>query len=473
MNNAESLKFFTGELVLLIGAFAVLFSDFWFKNKKWIGWSALLVVVLSAFFMRRTEGSADLFYGFFRLDSLSGLFRYAALGVTGLSILMSLPFRSLKKDYLGEYYALLLFIGFGLILMAGARNLLMIFLSIEFVSIVSYLLTGFLKDDPKSKEASLKYLLFGSACSALMLYGMSFLYGLTNSLDLAVIRESIVSSPSPALVNAAFLLVLAGLGFKISMAPFHMWAPDVYEGAPTPVTAFLTVGPKALGFAVMIRVLTEAFPAFVPYWAQILLVLSIITMTAGNVTAVAQTNLKRLLAYSSIAQAGYILMGLAVFTSTGLEAVLFYIAAYIFTNAGAFIVVLAAGETHKSYELEALAGLSKRSPVLAASLTLFLLSLAGIPPLAGFVAKFYVFAGAVEKGYFMLAITAAVNSVIAAFYYFKMVRMMYLVPGENTSPAECSFPLKLALGITLIGTIGAGLFPAPVIALVREAIGLS
>jgi proton-translocating NADH-quinone oxidoreductase chain N len=349
----------------------------------------------------------------------------------------------------------------------------MIFLAIESVSLVSYLLTGFLKSDKKSKEASLKYLLFGSVASGLMLYGMSILYGLSGSIELDLIRGRIANPAYSGFVFVAMMLVLGGIGFKISMAPFHLWAPDVYEGAPTPFTAFLTVGPKAAGFALLIRVLSTSFPDFFASWTQVILLLSVITMTLGNVIAIAQDNIKRLLAYSSIAQAGYILMGIAVFTDTGLQAVLLYLAAYAFTNLGAFAVVLAVTQDSGSDQLSSFAGLGKRSPMLAASMTIFLLSLAGIPPLAGFMGKFMVFAGTIQKGYIVLAVAAAINSAIAAFYYFKVVRQMYLVPAENEKPLAQPLSLSFALYLMLAGTIALGLVPMPLLSVLHSIIPLS
>jgi proton-translocating NADH-quinone oxidoreductase chain N len=360
---------------------------------------------------------------------------------------------------------------FGLILMGSSNNLLMIFLSIEFVSILSYLLTGFLKNNPRSKEAALKYLLFGSVSSGIMLYGMSILFGLTGAIDLHGIEAKLLLTPPPAaLVLTALFLILVGLGFKISMAPFHMWAPDVYEGAPTPVTAFLTVGPKALGFAILIRLLHTSFLHLYEDWSPVLATLSMLTMTIGNVVAISQTNIKRLLGYSSIAQAGYILMGLAVSNEFGIIGVLIYLIAYAFTNLGAFLCVIAASNHFGTDEIEAYAGLGERSPFLAFALTLFLLSLAGIPPLVGFVGKLFVFASAIQGRFFTLAVVAALNSAVAAFYYFKIVRQMYLVPALSKEALAPPLVLLLALVITLAGILALGIFPPPLITFVEQAL---
>lgn len=461
MNTLESLTYFKAEMILMLGAVAVLFSDFVFKNKKMIAWLSLAVLALTACFISKPENALQLFHGFFLRDSLTYIYSCIVLLVLTATILISAAYSRFAPVYFAEYNSLLLFTGSALIFMAAANSLLMIFLAVEFVSLVSYVLTGFVKTDPKAKEASLKYLLFGSVCSAVMLFGMSLIYGYSGSLNLDTIRLQLTEPHMSPVVITGILMMFAGLGFKISMAPFHMWAPDVYEGAPTPVTAFLTVGPKALGFAVMIRLLSGAFSNYFETWSPVLTALSILTMTLGNVIAMGQTNIKRLIAYSSIAQAGYILMGLAVFTKTGLDAVVIYLAAYAFTNLGVFTVIAAVAEQSGDHDLGSYAGLAHRSPLLAASMTVFLLSLAGIPPLAGFIGKFFVFAAAIESGYLMLAIAAAVNSVVAAFYYFRIVKAMYLMnPAVEKEPVVFAVPLKITLGLMLAGTVILGLFPS-------------
>lgn len=460
MNAIESLKYFVPELILLGGAFVALTLDFFLRQKKLVGEFALLVIVLALCLVKAPTQPLPLFFGMFELDAFAHFFRYLALGAVGITILISLGYSPLQKRYTGEFYSLFLFMAFALITVAAANNLLMIFLSIEFVSLLSYLLVGFLKEDPKSKEAAIKYLLFGSVCSGIMLYGMSLLYGATGSLELPVIGNALLGAPFKPLATAAILFFFTGLGFKISMAPVHMWAPDVYEGAPTPVTAFLTVAPKALGFAVLTRVLDMIFWNFQSVWTPVLVILSILTMTIGNITAVSQSNIKRFLAYSSIAQAGYILMGLAAFSHLGRDAVLIYLFAYLMTNLGAFTVVLfVAGET-QSDSLDAYAGLSKRSPMAAAMLTIFLLSLAGLPPLAGFIGKYYVFAAAIQGKFIMLTIFAAINSVIAAYYYFRIIRLMYLTLATGPAFAAPSKALTVALWTLFLSVLALGIFPS-------------
>lgn len=459
MNALDSLPHFLPEICLISGAFLLLVLDFFISNKKILGWTALFVLMAAASLCEFPKESIKLFFGYFQLDSLTYYFRFVAMAVVAISILLSLTYRPLKHHE-GEYYSLFLFLTVGLTLMASSVNLLMIFLGIEFVSILSYLMVGFLKNDARSKEASMKYLLFGSFSSGMMLFGMSLLFGASGSLELPVIQQRLLFEPYFPLIFVASLLFLAGIAFKISMAPFHFWAPDVYEGAPTPFTAFLTVGPKALGFAVLIRSFLMIFPWFGMKWGYLIALLSMITMTIGNVTAISQHNIKRLLGYSSIAQAGYILMGIASVSETGLISVLIYVLVYSVTNLGAFTVVIAVSNHLENDEIESYRGLSERSPFLAAALTIFLLSLAGIPPLAGFIGKFFVFSSAMEAGLFDLALVAALNSAVAGYYYFKIIKAMYLMPASDRSPIPNAAPLLIGLGITLIGTIVIGVYPA-------------
>ena len=460
MGPVESLKYFIPELVLLGGAFFVFLTDFFVKNKKVVKNLALLTLTLALCFCKEPSQPLDLFYGFFHLDAFANVFRFFALIAVAVTLLLTYSYSHLRIRYEGELYGLFLFIAFGLILIGAANNLLMIFLAVEFVSLISYLLVGFLKENIKAKESAIKYLLFGSVCSGIMLYGMSLLYGVSGSLDLSVIGAALNPASLKPLALVATLCFFAGLGFKVSMAPFHMWAPDVYEGAPTPITAFLTVAPKALGFAVLMRVLSTVFGAFYAEWTLVLTALSILTMTIGNLGAISQTNMKRFLAYSSIAQAGYILMGLAVFSQLGKEAVLIYLLAYIFTNLGAFAVAVFVEERTGSEDLASYAGLSKRSPAAAALLTIFLLSLTGIPPLAGFIGKYYVFAAAIEARFITLAVAAAINSAVAAYYYFRVIRLMYLTPATEPSLARPSFSSQAAIWLMFTGVMAVGVFPA-------------
>lgn len=471
MDAIQSLKYFLPESFLLAGAFLVLLMDLITQNKKIVGLLSLLILGL---FLCLAKAHAQtqtlsLFFGTFTLDGLTQFVRYLAGTITFITLLISLNYRKLPKAYQGEYYTLFLFMTFALILTSAASNLLMIFLSMEFVSILSYLMVGLLKKDARSKEAAIKYLLFGSAASAIMLYGISLLFGLSGSLDFRMVQQSVATMPQFfSITLIALIFFLVGLGFKISMAPFHMWAPDVYEAAPTPVTAFLTVAPKAVGMIALIRVLGIALEPLNPHWQQILVALSILTMTIGNLSAIAQTNIKRLIAYSSIAQAGYILMGLAVFGSLGIQSVLIYLATYALTNLGVFTAIVIVSNQTGSDEISSYAGLAKRSPFVAASLTVFLVSLAGIPPVAGFIGKWFVFASTVQNGFYVLAIAAALNSAVAAYYYFKIVKAMYLTPSDMETPVFAAPALRIALVTTLCGVILFGIIPHSLIGWIQQ-----
>lgn len=459
--------------VALIGtALLILILDLFGLNQKVNALMALIGIAFSLWLLPYPQKAMILFSNLFYYDVFSYFLQIGLTIATSLTIATVIQSKLIPEKQKGEFYFLITFLLFLLVLMGSATNMLMIFLAIESVSLSSYILTGFQKFNKCSSEASLKYLLFGSVSSACMLFGMSILFGLTGTLELtqmsAILKAGDLSIIAAAKVALVFMLV--GFGFKISAAPFHAWAPDVYEGAPTPVAAFLTVAPKSIGFLLICRVLFSAFHNFQTNWSAILVVLSILTMTIGNVIAVSQANAKRLLAYSSVAQAGYILMGLATGSGTGVEAVFIYLIAYIFTNMGAFLTLAAVEESEGSSRIEAFNGLSKRNPFLAACMTIFMLSLAGIPPLAGFIGKWFVFASAIQSKFILLAVLAAVNSAVAGFYYFKIVRAMYLTNSDKHSPVLTSNLAMVCVVITLFGTIAIGLFPSCVISFVQVAL---
>ncbi len=467
-----SLRHFLPETFLLAAAFLVLMLDWLTHQKKMGGILALFALVgyfLLAKFRLPTE-TLSLFHGFFIVDKITRFSGYLIALVTSVTFLLSFSYRELPKQYEGEYYSLFLFMAFALALMAASTNLLALFLSIEFVSLLSYLMTGLLKKDAKSKEAAIKYFLFGSTASVVMLYGMSLLYGLTGSLDLMIMAGKVSDPNFRSIVMVSLIFIVTGLGFKISMAPFHLWAPDTYEAAPTPVTAFLTVAPKALGFIALVRVLGSAFESMAGDWQSIITGLSILTMTVGNIAALSQTNIKRLIAYSSIAQAGYILMGLAVFGNFGTASIWIYLAAYAFTNLGLFTIVIAVSNQTGSDDLAAYQGLARRSPGLAAALALFLISLAGIPPLAGFIAKFFVFAAVIREHYTVLAIAAALNSAVAAYYYFRIVKTVYLSEPSDPRPIALPWSLGIGLILCLAGVLVLGLVPQSLITFAQSCI---
>jgi NADH-quinone oxidoreductase subunit N len=423
-------------------------------------------------------------------DPLAIFFKLFTALTLALVLLTSLDYlRTHTKDR-GEFYTLLLLAGLAIALASASTNLVMIYLSIEFLSITSYILTGYLREDKRSTESAIKYFLYGAVTSAIMLYGLSLLYGATGSTDLAVIGATLAKGDITLrwLIFPATVLVLAGLGFKIALVPFHQWSPDAYEGAPTPVTAFLSVGPKAAGFAVLLRLLLVALPDFQNDWAAILIGLSIVTMTVGNLVALWQTNIKRMLAYSSIAQAGYMLIGVAALPTlsqlpqvqsgfTGINGLLLFLFAYLFTNLGAFAAVIAFENATGSVTIDDYAGLMRRAPWLAIALFIFLLSLIGIPPTAGFIGKFFVFAAAIQRNeprFYILAVIGIANSVISVFYYYGVMRQMFLAPppeGEG-KPLQVSPALTFTIAFTTVMTFAIALYPQPFIDLATQSVQL-
>ena len=400
-------------------------------------------------------------------DNLTNFFRVVAC-ITGIVILFASFDYMRGKKYVGEFYGLFLLAIVSMMLLAGSTNLLMIFLSIEFLSIVSYILTGYLRENKKSNEAAVKYFLFGSITSAIMLYGMSLFYGATASLNLGEIGAVITGDTNyEVLALFAMALILAGVGFKIALVPFHMWAPDAYEGAPTPVTTFLSVGPKVAGFAVLLRLTLQVIIVYRADWVALYSIVAVLTMTLGNVIALAQSNVKRLLAYSSIAQAGYMLIGLASITQSnspfdGVNAVLIYIGAYLFTNLGAFLVVIAIENKTGAVDISQYGGMIKRAPGLAVLMVFFMLSLAGIPPTAGFIGKFFVFGSAINAGLGWLAAIGVINSIISVFYYFRVLRPMFFEPSPADAPKiTYSRWLQTGLVFSAVMTLLIMLFPTP------------
>jgi NADH-quinone oxidoreductase subunit N len=409
-------------------------------------------------------------------DNFTNFFRVIAT-LAGLIILVgSFEYLRRKTQFRGEFYALFMFAVLAMILMAGSTNLLMIYLSTEFLSYMSYILTGFLRENRLSNEAAIKYFLFGAVTSATMLYGMSLFYGATGSLNLvevALVLHQNSATQTLALFGTA--LMVTGFGFKMALVPFHQWSPDAYEGAPTPVTAFLSVGPKAAGFAILLRVLITGVLVYQDGWVTMLAVISVITMTLGNVVALTESNIKRMLAYSSIAQAGYMLIGLVGLSLdpsnpfAGLNGLLIYIFAYLFTNLGAFLVVIGIENQTGAVDISQYGGMIRRAPFLAAMLVLFFLSLAGIPPTAGFIGKFFVFGSALRAGQGALAVVGVINSVISVFYYFRVIRPMFFEPAVDATPIRNDVWLRAGVAIAGIMTLLIAIYPTPLFDLARSS----
>ena len=472
----QTIGLLSPELLLLLAGLVILGLDAisprkeekpWLPRVALIGLAAALVATIMLW------GYNTRVLSVLSCDPFALMVKMVALVAMGIVILASDAYIRARSRYPGEFYALLIFATLAICLLGGATNLIMVYVAFEFLSITSYILTGFLRDDKRSTEAAIKYFLYGAGVSAVMLYGISWFYGLTGTTDLVGIAEALSGTLRPV-VLPALVFVAAGFAFKIGAVPFHQWAPDAYEGAPTPVTAFLSVCPKIAGFALIVRVLLTALPPsgleiLGGDWRALLMAISAITMTFGNLVAMWQTNIKRLLAYSSIAQAGYILIGVVAASPRGVTAVLLYLSAYAVTNLGAFAVVIAFSNQTGSDEIEDYAGLHKRAPGLAMILLICLLSLAGIPLTAGFIGKLWLFSAALKEGLLWLAVVGVINSVISISYYWKIIRAIYLTPAETEERIDTSPALAIALGVAVTGVFIVGIFPSLILNLLQTA----
>jgi NADH-quinone oxidoreductase subunit N len=478
LKNLESLNFFGPELILTGTILLLIVLDLFLSNKRNLAVVAIIGCVaslLSAFDLYSAQ-QGWLFYRMVVLDHFSLFFKVVTLLAAIFAIWMSLGSFEIKQVYQGEYYTLLLTCALGIFFMASSSNLLTAYLSLELVSLTSYVLTGFLPRNRRSSEAALKYLIYGGVASGTMIYGMSWIFGMTGSLDYAAIQQVMAKGEiNKSALFMALIFVFAGFGYKIVFVPFHMWSPDVYQGAPTPFTAFLSVASNAAGIAILIRffypgisrVTADGDWAFVSgvEWPQILLFASMITMTVGNLCALNQRNLKRMLAYSGIAHAGYMLMGLAILTNDGLSAILFYIVVYLIMNVGAFLVVAIIANHTGSEDIDGYRGLAWRGAVVpAVCFAIFLFSLTGLPPFAGFIGKFFLFAAVLKEGgtFIILALVAVANSVISLYYYAKVVKVMFLdipEPGDKAvAIAGYNFTLMVPLAIL---TVILGIYFSP------------
>ena len=424
-----------------------------------LGLTGILIITL--LYGRPGENEVLIFGGMLRHDWMAFSFKVLFLFAAAMTALLSIDVEGVEDR--GEYFALLVVATLGMSLMAASADMIMLFLAIELTSIPLYILAGFMKGDDKSTEAGLKYFLFGALTSAVMLYGFSLLYGFSGDTNIYRLSEAMhAGAVSPWMIGGMAVLVLVGFSFKISAVPFHFWAPDVYEGAPTPITSFISTASKAAGFAVLLRFMLAVFPAIEAEWATLLAIVATVTMTIGNLLALAQTNIKRLLAYSSIAHAGYAMIGLVALSSFGTASVIFYLIGYVVTNIAAFAVVILFARSAGSDEIVDYAGMSRRSPWLALVLLVALLSLGGMPPLAGFVAKFYVFAAAVESGWIWLAFVGVLNAIIGLYYYMTVLKVVYLYRSEDENkPIAIPRSYALVLVICVIAILAIGTLSAP------------
>ena len=466
------------EIIITAFGFLVLLVDVFLpkkENKGYLGVISLIGIFLAGVLTVTQMGSVKSgFEGMFVSDGFALFFKVTFLIIAFLTVLISIGYTKREGMAFGEYYALILFSTLGMMLMAAGTHLITIFLGLETMSISIYILAGMMRENRRSVEAALKYFLLGAFATGFLLYGIALIYGATGSLylkDVAayIAEKNLLRSPM-LLMSLVFLTI--GFGFKIASVPFHMWTPDVYEGAPTSITAFMATGVKAAGFSALIRVFFSALPAFRPDWTSIMWLIAVATMTVGNIIAISQTNIKRMLAYSSIAHAGYILVAFVAGNELGTSGILFYLMAYAFMNIGAFTCVILLGKKGEENTLiNDYAGIGFKYPLLAASMTIFLLSMAGIPPLGGFMAKLYVFSAAVKAKFYWLAILGVLNSAISVYYYLRVTVLMYFresereITGLQFSPASV-----FALVIAVIGTLYMGIFPANVLSLAQRSI---
>jgi NADH-quinone oxidoreductase subunit N len=504
--NLRSALWFRPEMALTVGTLVLFVLDlFWKKSPARVAWltaSALGVLAVTAGLLAVQPPDAQaLFNGMLANDAFANFFKWLFLGAGALTVLITAQGNDFPPSRVGEFFALLMAIVLGMFMMASATDLLMMYMSIELVSMVSYVLAGFRKGDRKAAEGSLKYVIYGGVASGVMLFGMSYLYGLTGTTSLFELAPRILAIQASGLPLAATKIALvvgvvfvsAGVGYKVAAVPFHMWCPDVYEGAPTPFTAFLSVGPKAAGFALALRFFHSAFAGPISPgtgfaealggipWPAVIGVIAAVTMTLGNLTALAQTNLKRLLAYSSIAHAGYMLMGLAAVSERGVQAVMIYLLVYLVMNLGAFLVVIWVAEATGSESILDYKGLSKRQPIAAIAFAIFLFSLTGIPPFAGFAGKWYLFYAVFERvsgpggnWYAVLALIGGLNTAISLYFYVRVIKAMFIDRAYVADPAP--FRAKPGYALLLGGFSAAilvfGLWWSPMIAWTQASLQL-
>ena len=489
MNNLQSLEFFVPELILVITIIAALITDLFLKKSKtdvvgWVLGIGLIVVALSVINLRHVPPTT-LFLDMIVIDPFSSFIKLVVILSTILIIIASWNNDELKDYRKGEYFTIMGIMVIGLFLMASSVDIIMLYIAIEVVSIMSFILAAYLKLDTRSNEAGLKYVIYGSFSSGVMLYGLSIVYGLTGSTNYFEIQEAIStldSTANPALIMA-LLMIFAGFGYKISAVPFHFWTPDVYEGSPTTITAYLSVAPKAAGFAMIIRFFHQIFSdgnalglnligATDMPWPEIIGVLAVVTMTLGNLVAIQQESVKRMLAYSSIAHAGYMMLALPVISIDAVEAVMIYLFVYLFMNLGAFFIVITiknktGGETFEDYR-----GLGWKMPFVGSVMTLFMLSLTGLPPTAGFVGKLYIFKTLIGAGesFYWLVLAGGINSVISLYYYFHVVKVMFL-EGERSDeivqPPATMFGLLI---VTAVPSLLLGLYWNPLVNWVKDSL---
>ena len=454
------------ELVIALTLIIVLIFDLFDAiSKTVLGWMTIVgagIALWVSIQMHYTGTVGVEFNDMFKVDNFSLFFNIIFLVSTILVTLISMSYLDRGGRKQGPYYLLILLATLGMMLMAAGNELIIVFLGLELMSLSLYVLAGYFRESPASSEAGMKYLLLGAFASAFFLYGIALIYGGAGTTSIPAIAEAVTAENKSPLLLAGMFLLVVGFGFKVAIVPFHQWAPDVYEGAPTTIAAFISAGPKAAGFAAFLRIFMEALPTLQVEWSGVLILLAMLTMTVGNIIAISQTNIKRMLAYSSIAHAGYVLIGLAAANNDGISSAMLYLLIYCVMNIGAFgAVILAKTEDGESLLISDYAGLGTRKPLLAMFMTVMLLSLAGFPPTAGFVGKFYLFKAAIGSELYLLVIVGAINTAISAFYYLRVVVTMYMrEPEEELEFSPYASTLVIGLVIAAIGVFLIGILPS-------------
>ena len=486
LGNLESLTFFLPEFALTATVFLLIVVRVATKNSKSSAFPLLSLVGIGAAILLSGYAPSgepkSIFEGMIAYDAFAVFFK----GITALAsiivIFMALDSREMEGRPQVEFYIFLLASLIGMFLLAASTDIVMLYLSFELVSIPSYLMAGYAKRQARSTEAAMKYVVYGATASAVMIYGFSLLFGLTGSTHIGDIGKALADGAVPAVpLILASGMIAAGFGYKIAAVPFHMWSPDVYEGAPTPATAYFSVAPKAAGFAILVRFFYTVFAAPDPSsslwklstavdWTQLFAVLSAVTMTVGNLIAAKQENVKRLLAYSSIAHAGYMLMGFVLLSSDGLWAVLFYLIVYLFMNLGAFYVVLLVGNASNGENLSDFKGLVNRSPFLSVSMAVFLFALTGIPPFSGFIGKYHLFAAAVDRQLYWLVVIAALNSVVGLYYYARIVKSMFLEESKDAAEMDVPAVPRALIALMVAPTLVFGVYWVPITGLISNSV---
>lgn len=472
------------EISVVALGIVVLLADLWLpaERKKILGYAA--AAVLAVLFLNSFTGNCscasvgEAFGGMFVQDALSVFFKRFFLLAAALVLVLAVEFSDRIAAGVSEYYSLIVFALAGMLFAASSNDFVMLFVSVELITITFYVLTSFTRGKVVALEAGVKYLILGALSSAFMVYGIALVWGTTGKFNFTELAMVAARFEENKVFLFGVLFILVGLGFKIAAFPFQMWTPDVYQGAPTPTAAFLAIGSKAAGFVLLLRFLFTAIPSVTAHWDKLLIIISAITILYGNLCAIPQRNLKRLLGYSSIAHAGYLLLGVAALNSAGHAAVLYYLSGYLFTTLAAFTVIALVMRHLDTEDISSLAGLNQRSPLLAATMTLAMVSLAGIPPLAGFFGKFFLLKAVIEQGatnhgYYCLAFTALVGVVISLYYYFGVIRAIYWSKdAPDLSPIPMSRPMLVAVCVCVAGMFWLGIAPGGLLKLAEQAAGV-